>query len=60
MGTIRRTLDSCNGDTDTTVLTQCVDGRYPQINELWCLGLNGIFREVHFTARVDILAGTVG
>ena len=60
MGTIHRPSDFVDRGNDTTTFIQCINGQQPQIKKLWCLGLDGIFREVHPIARVDILAGTVG
>ena len=59
MVTIHSTSDSGSGSTETTVLIQCINGRDPQINKLWCLGLDSIYREIHSTAYVEILGGTV-
>ena len=50
MGSICMPLDSVSGGTDVTAFIQCVDGREPQIHELWYLGLDVIVREVHPTA----------
>ena len=46
--------------TKDTAFIQCVDGQESQIHELRCLGLDTITREVHPTARVEVVAGTVG
>ena len=59
MGTICRPSDYGSMGTETTAFIQCINGRDPQINELWCLGLDGIFREVHPTKRTDIPDGTI-
>ena len=60
MGTIRKPSDYGSGGSETSAFIQCINGRETQINELWCMGLDSIFREVHHIARVDILAGTIG
>ena len=60
MGTIRRPLDSGDNGTEATDFKQCVDGQEPLINELWCLGLEGISRKVHPTERVEVAAETAG
>ena len=60
MGTIRRLSDYGRGGTDATSFMQYVDGREPQIHELWYLGLDGISCKVHPTARVEVTTGTVG
>ena len=59
IGTIHRPSYFGSRGTDTTAFIQCVNGQEPQINKFWCLGLDRIFREVHPTAPVDILDGTV-
>ena len=46
--------------TEDNEFIRCVDGQEPQINELWCLSLYNINQEVHPTARVEVVAGTVG
>ena len=46
--------------TEATAFIKCINGRDPQINELWCLGLDGICRKVHTKARVEVPSGTVG
>ena len=60
MGTICRPSDYGSGFTDTTAFIQCINGREPHINKLWCLGLNGVFCKVHTFVRVEIPSGTVG
>ena len=37
---------------DPVAFIQCVDGREPQIHEVWSLGLDGIIIEVHPKAQV--------
>ena len=60
MGTIHRPLDSGSGGTENNAFIQCINGRDPQINKLWYLGLDRICCEVNPAVRVEILAGTVG
>ena len=36
-----------------------VDGRDPQIHEVWTFGDDGVTQEVHPTTRVDVGAGFV-
>ena len=60
MGTIHMPSDYGSGGTDTTAFIQLINGREHQINELLCLGLDGICHEAHPTARVEIPYGTVG
>ena len=59
MSNIRRPFISCIGVPGTGSLIQCVNGREPQIQELSCWDIYGIFGEVHPTARVDIPYRTV-
>ena len=59
MDTIRRPSYYGSGGTETIDFIQCINGIEPHINELWCLGLDRIYRKVHHTAREEILAGTV-
>ena len=59
MDNIRRPSESGSGVPDTTAFIHCINGREPQTNKFWCQDLEGIFREVHPTVRVDILDGTV-
>ena len=60
MGTIHSPLNSGSRVTETTAFIQWINGQETQIRKLWCLGLDGIFRKVHPTANVKVLAGTVG
>ena len=60
VGAIRRRSDSGSGDKDGLEFIRCVDGRDPQIHEVWSFGEDGVTREVHLTARVDFGAGFVG
>ena len=60
MGSIRRPYYSVSGGTDDIDFIQCVDGREPQLHEMWCLGLDNVTRKIHLTAQVDIGAGTMG
>ena len=60
MGSIRRPYYSVSGGTDDIDFIQCVDGREPQLHEMWCLGLDNVTRKIHPTAQVDIGAGTMG
>ena len=60
MGTIRKPSDSGSGGTEATDFIQWVDGREPQIHELWCLGLDRIIRGVHPSAGVEVATRTIG
>ena len=57
---ICRFSNSGGGGTGIGYFIQCVNGRDPQNHEYWFWDIDRIFREVHPTAHVDILAGTVG
>ena len=59
MGTIHRPYDSGSRGTEVTAFIQCINGRDPQIDELWCLGLDGIICKVHPTAHAYVTDGTV-
>ena len=52
--------NSGNGGEDGPEFMRCVDGRQPQIHEVWTFGEDGVTREVHTTARVDAGAVFVG
>ena len=43
-----------SSSTKDTSFVQCIDGWYPEIHEVWCLGLDGIICEVHPTAHVEV------
>ena len=60
MGSILRPSNPGNGSTEDTTFIQFVDGRDPQIHELWCLGLENISRKVHPTAQVEVVDITFG
>ena len=59
MGNTRRPSNYGSRGPETGAFIQCANGLEPQIHELWCCSIDGICREVHLTARVDIPAGTV-
>ena len=60
MGDIHTPSNYGSGGPETGALIHCVNGRETQIHELLCWDIDGIFREVHPTVRVDIPSGTVG
>ena len=60
MGNIHRPSNSGRGGPDTGTFIKCVNGIEPQIPKLWCWDIDRICREVHRTARVDILSRNVG
>ena len=43
-----------------TKFIRCVDGREPQIHELWCLRLENVTREIHLIVLLEFSAGTMG
>ena len=59
MESIRRHSNPSSCSTKDTAFVQCVDGREPQIHELWSLDLYRIIRKVHPTARVEVISGNV-
>ena len=52
--------NSGNNDAEGPEFIQCVDGREPQIHEVWTFGEDGVTREVHPTAQLDVVSGLVG
>ena len=52
--------DSGSGYEDRPEFIRCVDGRDPQIHEVWTFGEDVVTCEVHSIARVDVGAGFVG
>ena len=60
MISIRRPSNPGSSSTEDTEFIRCVDGREPQIHKMWCLSLDSIYQEVHPTARVVVISGTVG
>ena len=60
VGSILRPSNSGSGGTELSEFIWCVDGREPQIHEVWAFGSDGITREVNPTAQVDAGAGVVG
>ena len=57
---IRRHSTYGGGDAEGPEFIQYVDGREPQIHEVWAFGSNGITREVHPTVQVDVVDGVMG
>ena len=51
--------DSGCRDADRSKFNRCVDGREPEVNEVWIWGEYGIAPKVHPTTRVDVEAGVV-
>ena len=60
VGSILRPSDSGSGDSEGSKFIRCVNGREPQIDEVWAFGENGVTYEVHPTARVDVGSRVVG
>ena len=60
MGTIRRPSDSGSRVTEATSFIQCINGREPQIHDLWYMDLDGISCKVHYSALLKFPAGTIG
>ena len=59
VGSIGQTSDYSSGDAEGPNFIWCVDGREPPIHEVLAFGDNGVTREVHPTAWVDVGAGVV-
>ena len=59
MGFVHRHSNPGSGSTEYTAFIQCVDCQEPQIHELWCLVLGNITSEVHPTAQVEVIDGTI-
>ena len=59
IGSFRWTYDSSSGSTKDVEFIRYIDGQDPQINEMWCLGSDGVTREIHPKAQVEVDAGTV-
>ena len=53
-GAIRRPSYSIFVDKDGPEFIRCFDGRQPKIHEVWTFVEDGVTREVHPTARVDV------
>ena len=60
VGFIRRPSDYGIGDEDGPDFIRCVDGRQPQIHEVWGGGKDGVTCEVHPTEQLDVGAGFFG
>ena len=60
VGPICWPFDSCSRGTKRPEFIQYVDGRKPQMHEIWCLGSDGITHELHPKAQVYVNAGNVG
>ena len=60
VGSMRCRYNSGSGGEDRTNSIRCFYRRHPKIHEVWTYGEDGVTREVHPTARVDVGAGFVG
>ena len=60
VGSMCHQTNSGSGEEDGPEFIRCVDGRQPQIHEVWNFGKDNVMREVHLTARVDVGAGFIG
>ena len=56
---VRHRSNSGSGGEDGQEFICCVNGRQPEIHEVWIFGEDGVTHEVHPTARVDVGAGFV-
>ena len=54
IGVIRQPSSSGSGDEYGLEFIRCVGGRDPQINKLWSFAKDGITREVHPLARIEV------
>ena len=54
VGANRSPSDSSCGDADKSNSICCVDGREPEVNEVWILGYDRLTPEVNPTAQVDV------
>ena len=59
VGSIGRTSDSGSGEEDIPDFIRCVDGRDPQIHEVWDFGDDDVTCEVHLSVQVDVSTGVV-
>ena len=46
-------------DAEGPEFIRCVDGRAPQIHEIWALREDGVTRKFHRTAQVNVSAGVI-
>ena len=54
VGAIHRPSGSSSGDQDGPKFIHCVDGRQPEIHEVWTFGEDSFTCEFHTTARIEI------
>ena len=59
VGAILRPSDSSSGDEEGHKFIRCLDGRKPQIHEVWTFGEDGVTHEVHPKVQVDVHTGFV-
>ena len=60
VGSINIPSNSGSGDAEGPDSIRCLDGRDPQIHEVWTFGEDSVTREVHPTAQVNNGSGFVG
>ena len=60
VGSMHRRANSGSGEEDGPEFIRCVDRQQPQIHEVWTFTEDGVTREIHPTAGVDVGAGFVG
>ena len=60
VGSIYRPSDSSSRDSEGPEFIQYLDGREHQIHEFWTFSEDGVTREVHLEAQVDVSAEFVG
>ena len=54
VGDIHWRSNSGSGDEDGLEFIRCVDGRDPQVHEVWIFGEDGVTPEIYLTALVDV------
>ena len=60
VGFINTESDSGSLDAEGPKFIRCMDGPESYIHEVWNFGEDGVTREVHLIARVDVVAGFFG
>ena len=54
VGFIRQSSGYGSGDKEGPKFIRCVDGRQPEIHEVWNFGEDSVIPEVHLTACIDV------
>ena len=60
VGSMCHRSNSGSGVEDGPKFICCVDGQHTKIHEVWTFDEDGVTREAHTTARVDVGSGFVG